>query len=205
MIVPTRVPQEATVMAQWSRWFSLLIVLLFLTACTSESALNPVDTAVPQAAEPPAELSDAEPECGRLCTTGFWLVANESEVQAELDGGADPNGVGMLGQTPLGYAVSNNAAPPLVRMLLDAGARVDTVRPTSKRTPLHEAAQHSGVAHKFRINVQRATIYVQRGSTAPTDIPHRCRLMDDGYTNMAASLPFSPRLLQGSLQEDRVV
>ena len=143
MIVPTRVPQEATVMAQWSRWFSLLIVLLFLTACTSESALNPVDTAVPQAAEPPAELSDAEPECGRLCTTGFWLVANESEVQAELDGGADPNGVGMLGQTPLGYAVSNNAAPPLVRMLLDAGARVDTVRPTSKRTPLHEAAQHS--------------------------------------------------------------
>ena len=117
-------------MASRLMWLPLLLLgMLLLTSCDASRFFSP--------------SKSTDTECGRLCSVGFWILADTTAVQAELENGADPNGQDLLGKTPLGYAISEKDEITFVRILLDAGARVDTRRPVSMRTLLHEAAQRN--------------------------------------------------------------
>ncbi len=81
--------------------------------------------------------------CHRWNTDMYFRAATLEEVTACLDSGADvnANADGYLAGTPLHHAVRKNELP-LVKVLLNAGARVDA-RDTGGSTPLHEAAWRS--------------------------------------------------------------
>lgn len=71
-----------------------------------------------------AMSSSAWAECGKLCDENWWETANASDVQAELDAGADVNARDENGSTPIMWSVINSSAAT-VQALLDAGADVN--------------------------------------------------------------------------------
>ena len=77
-------------------------------------------------------------ECGKLCDENWWPTATASDVQAELDAGADVNARTENGYTPLHWAAGWGTAET-VQLLIAAGADVNA-RTENGYTPLHWAA-----------------------------------------------------------------
>ena len=73
-------------------------------------------------------------ECGKLCNSGWLKSATLTELQAEVDGGADVNAQSKNGLTPLHQAPTVE----IFRVLLSAGADIN-VRNEYGATPLHSA------------------------------------------------------------------
>ena len=78
--------------------------------------------------------------CGRLCDEDFWATAGVSDVQAELDAGADIVGRSLEhnSATPLHLAILNDADVEVVALLLDRGAKLSAGY-NEGMTPLHSA------------------------------------------------------------------
>ena len=76
-------------------------------------------------------------ECGKLCDENWWPTATASDVQAELDAGADVNARTENGYTPLHWAAWKNAET--TEALITAGVDVNA-RAEGGRTPLLSAA-----------------------------------------------------------------
>ena len=74
-------------------------------------------------------------DCGNLCDENWWKTATASDVQAELDAGADVN---ARGDRPL-YIAAYEGTAEMVQLLIAAGADVH-LRDTEGSTPLHLAA-----------------------------------------------------------------
>jgi hypothetical protein len=77
-------------------------------------------------------------ECGKLCDYKWWETATASDVQAELDAGADITARDKDGYTPLRWAALFGTAE-IVQLLITAGADI-TARTEGGATPLHWAA-----------------------------------------------------------------
>ena len=90
-----------------------------------------------------AMSSAAWAECGKLCDYSWWPTATASDVQAELDAGADVNARKERGDTPLHLAARQGTAE-VVQLLIAAGADVNA-RDEYGYTPLHSAA-YNGTA-----------------------------------------------------------
>ena len=86
-----------------------------------------------------AMSSSAWAECGKLCDFLWWETATASDVQAELDAGADVSARTEKGATPLHGAAPLGTAEG-VQLLITAGADV-SARDGVGYTPLHMAAQ----------------------------------------------------------------
>ena len=99
-----------------------------------------------------AMSSSAWAECGKFCDRAWWKTATASDVQAELDAGADVMARSEMkyynGYTPLHWATSYGNAE-MVQLLIAAGADVDT-RSESGITPLQNAAG-SGTAEMVQL------------------------------------------------------
>jgi ankyrin repeat protein len=99
-------------------------------------------------------------DCLRLCDNEFWrkTLPTLDEVQSELNKGADINGRGFGGQTPLHYAVhlSGRKAENAVA-LIQAGANVNA-RDNSGHTPLMLAVK--------RQNAEVVNILLDAGANA---------------------------------------
>ena len=86
-----------------------------------------------------AMSSSAWAECGKLCDYKWWETATASDVQAELDAGADVNARGIGDDTPLHRAAewdNSEATEALIAAGVDVNARSDF-----GTTPLHQAAR----------------------------------------------------------------
>lgn len=77
-------------------------------------------------------------ECGLLCDKGFWNGADVATVQAQIDAGADVNGQGVDGMTPI-FLGLRLGQPDVTAVLLDAGVDVNA-RIDGGLTPLHLAS-----------------------------------------------------------------
>ena len=84
-------------------------------------------------------------DCLRLCDNEFWrkTLPTLDEVQSELNKGADINGRGFGGQTPLHYA-AKYSRPEIILFFVEQGARLeagtaDRQTGIGDRTPLHYA------------------------------------------------------------------
>jgi len=89
-------------------------------------------------------------DCLRLCNNEFWrkTLPTLDEVQSELNKGADINGRGFGGQTPLHYA-AKYSKPEIILFFVEQGARLeagaaDRQTGIGDRTPLHYAVHLSG-------------------------------------------------------------
>ena len=67
--------------------------------------------------------TQAGAECGNLCDYNWWKNATASDVQVELDDGADVMARDEYGHTPLLLA-AEHGTPANIQALLDAGADV---------------------------------------------------------------------------------
>jgi hypothetical protein len=56
-------------------------------------------------------------ECGKFCDLKWWQTATTSDIQAELDAGADVNTRGEFGQTPLHWAAGRSTAEIVQRLI----------------------------------------------------------------------------------------
>ena len=88
-------------------------------------------------------------DCLRLCDDEFWKTQPTlSEVQSELNKGADLSASGLSDLTPLHYAAIF-ATPEHIQFLIKRGADLEAKTPshkssvTGKRTPLHYAARYT--------------------------------------------------------------
>ena len=81
-----------------------------------------------------------ERPCGRFCEPDFWATASVSDIQDELDAGArlDARSREHHSATPLHLAVTNDARPDVVSLLLNLGANVSAIY-NQGQTPLHAA------------------------------------------------------------------
>ncbi|MDC3309545.1 ankyrin repeat domain-containing protein [bacterium] len=93
-------------------------------------------------------------ECGKLCDDNWWQTATASNVQAELDAGADVNARDKDGYTPLLLAAGYSTAES-IQLLIAAGADVNA-RTEKGYTPLHSAVGtlHSAVGNSSAEGVQ---------------------------------------------------
>jgi ankyrin repeat protein len=89
-------------------------------------------------------------DCLRLSDNEFWrkTLPTLDEVQSELSKGADINGRGFGGQTPLHYA-AKYSRPEIILFFVEKGARLeagtaDRQTGIGDRTPLHYAVHLSG-------------------------------------------------------------
>ena len=65
--------------------------------------------------------TQAEADCDKLCDRGWCKTATATDVQAELDAGAEVTARNRYGSTPLHEAAGNGSAKG-IQALLDAGA-----------------------------------------------------------------------------------
>ena len=123
-----------------------------LSACASEPAPEPMATpdipaTVNAAVAQALVTSVATPVgvrhgyCGRLCDAGFWMKADLSKVQAQLDNGADVNATDADGWAPLHLAAIHDHAD-IVALLLEHGANINA-KTKLGNTPLHLPAIHN--------------------------------------------------------------
>ena len=83
--------------------------------------------------------TQAGAEGGKMCKWQWWRTASTTDVQTELDAGADVMARNKGGLTPLHVAAYVGTVDG-IRILLDAGA--DVMAPAKYgETPLHEAAR----------------------------------------------------------------
>ena len=78
-------------------------------------------------------------ECGNFCDFFWWKTATASDLQAELDAGADVNARSEDGRTPLISAAKYGTAES-IQLLIAAGVDVNE-RTEDGTTPLHTAAE----------------------------------------------------------------
>lgn len=129
-----------------------MAVAMAFAGCASEPQLAPTATpdipAMVQQAmtralgTPTATPAGVRPGyCGRLCDAGFWMKADLSKVQAQLDNGADVNATDADGWAPLHLAAIHDHAD-IVVLLLEHGANINA-KTKLGNTPLHLPAIHN--------------------------------------------------------------
>ena len=79
-------------------------------------------------------------ECGKFCDRDWWKTATASDVQAELDAGADVMARDKYGYTPLHWAAQEGTAET-IEALIAAGADVNA-RTENGTTPIIIAAKY---------------------------------------------------------------
>ena len=79
--------------------------------------------------------------CSGWNTQWLWTSASAPDIQACLDGGADPNHRDSYGRTPLHRSARENSDPEVIAVLVASGADPHAVDRDSL-TPLHYAAWH---------------------------------------------------------------
>lgn len=97
--------------------------------------------------------------CSGWNTQWLWTSASAPDIQACLDGGADPNHRGSYGRTPLHW-VAWHGPPEVIEALLEAGA-APNAQGKSGSTPLHLAAIDRGVAVIATILKAGADVHVR--------------------------------------------
>ena len=79
----------------------IVVIALFVTSC----------------------MPNYPPECGRLCRPDFWESASITDVEAELEDGADLNGSKSTGfNSPLHLAIEYNVGAEVIALMLKHGA-----------------------------------------------------------------------------------
>ena len=97
----------------------------------------------------------------------LWAVDDLAMTRLLLDRGADPNVVSVDQRTPLAVAAGRYGASPIVRLLLDRGARLE-------RQPLLTPAADAGDAATIRLLLDRGV----DTSTLPNDLAIRSGCAD---------------------------
>ena len=131
--------------------FASMLVAAECSITIGDKTPTPTPTAVATPRPTPTPVT-YPPECGRLCRPDFWESADVSDVETELELGADINGSKGSGlNSPLHRAIEHNAGAAVVELMLQRGAdpnasgyafvlRSPGLDPRSHRTPLQLAA-----------------------------------------------------------------
>ena len=104
------------------------------------SQTDPVATAAPAGAAPPAIANAMRPDCEQWNTEEFFETATTTSVAACLAAGANLAARDDNRNTPLHWAASHSQTPAVIDALLAAGAELEARNRQYDETPLHLAA-----------------------------------------------------------------
>jgi ankyrin repeat protein len=126
----------------------------------------------------------------------MWAISNAAKARALVERGADVNARSAHGRTPLMIAAGQSGTGPLVKLLLDKGAKVDATSSSlfGTTTALTDAA-YSGNEDAFKMLVA-AGADLTKGGPAALGLSFRSRCMTCADMLMKA---FPPALLTAAM------
>jgi ankyrin repeat protein len=126
----------------------------------------------------------------------MWAISDVAKARTLVERGADVNARSAHGRTPLMIAAGQSGTGPLVRLLLDKGAKVDATSSSlfGSTTALTDAA-YSGNEDAFKMLVEAGADLIKAGPAA-LGLSFRSRCMACADMLMKA---FPPRLLTATM------